>query len=37
MFKLRIYKSDFIKLCKGHTNTEIKEFINKFNVEILEG
>jgi hypothetical protein len=37
MIKLRIYKSDFIKLCKGCTDAEIKEFINRFNVEILEG
>lgn len=37
MFKLRIYKSDFIKLCVGCTQAEIKEFIKKFNVEILEG
>ena len=37
MFKLRIYKSDFIKLCKGCTNAEIQEFIKKFNVEVLEG
>ena len=37
MLKLKIYKSDFLKLCKGCTEAEIKGFINKFNVEILEG
>lgn len=36
MFKLKIYEKDFEKLCRGCTDTEIKEFIKKFNVEILK-
>ena len=37
MIKLKIYRSDFEKLCKGCSQRYIKKFIKKFNVEILEG
>jgi hypothetical protein len=36
MFKLRIYRNDFLKLCRGCSYAEITTFINKFNVEIME-
>lgn len=37
MIKLKIYRSDFEKLCNGCSKRYIKKFIKKFNVEILEG
>jgi hypothetical protein len=37
MFKVRIYRKDFLKMCRGCSYAEITTFINKFNVEIMEG
>lgn len=36
MFKVRIYRKDFLKMCRGCSYAEIKIFIDKFNVEIME-